>query len=80
MAGNCEWHPVGEQPDKLDPKSLYRIHRKGTPEGYWEYYYYVCIRNKNRAPGKYAYEIFLSSTADMGTIISRTLKKGVFPM
>lgn len=26
---------------KLDPKSLYRIHRKGTPEEYREYYYYV---------------------------------------
>lgn len=26
---------------ELDPKSLYRIHRKGTPEEYREYYYYV---------------------------------------
>lgn len=26
---------------KLDPKSLYRTHRKGTPEEYREYYYYV---------------------------------------
>lgn len=26
---------------ELDPKSLYRIHRKDTPEEYREYYYYV---------------------------------------
>lgn len=26
---------------KLDEKSLYRIHKKGTPEEYTEYYYYV---------------------------------------
>lgn len=26
---------------ELDPKSLYRTHRKGTPEEYREYYYYV---------------------------------------
>ena len=26
---------------ELDPKSMYRTHRKGTPEEYREYYYYV---------------------------------------
>ena len=35
----------GTQPEssrrELDPKSLYRIHRKDTPEEYREYYYYV---------------------------------------
>lgn len=35
------WETVNDYLKRLDPKSLYRIHRKGSPEEYREYYYYV---------------------------------------